>query len=47
MSIGDACHPARLIAVRATPEVARERRRQRKEQARKLGKQPIRVNPSI
>jgi hypothetical protein len=40
MSIGDACHPARLIAVRATPEVARERRRQRKEQAHKLGKQP-------
>jgi hypothetical protein len=39
MSIGDARHPARLIAVRATPEVARERRRQRKEQARQLGKQ--------
>jgi hypothetical protein len=39
MSIGDAHHPARLIAVRATPEVARERRRQRKEQARQLGKQ--------
>ena len=40
MSIGDVCHPARLIAVRATPEVARERRRLRREQARQLGKQP-------
>ena len=40
MNIGDARHPARLIAVRATPEVARERRRQRREQARQLGKQP-------
>ena len=39
MSIGDVCHPARLIAVRSTPEVARERRRQRREQARKVGKQ--------
>ena len=40
MSIGDARHPARLIAVRASPEVARERRRLRRAQARKLGKQP-------
>jgi hypothetical protein len=40
MSIGDVCHLARLIAVRATPEVARERRRLRREQARQLGKQP-------
>ena len=40
MSIGEARHPARLIAVRATPEVARERRRLRREQARQLGKQP-------
>ena len=38
--IADTRHPARLIAVRATPEVARERRRERREQARKLGKQP-------
>ncbi len=40
MSIGEARHPARLIAVRATPQVARERRRLRREQARQLGKQP-------
>lgn len=40
MSVGKACHPARLIAVRATPQVARERRRLRREQARQLGKQP-------
>ena len=40
MSIGDARHAARLVAVRTTPEVASERRRQRREQARQLGKQP-------
>ena len=40
MSVGKACHPARLIAVRATPQGARERRRLRREQARQLGKQP-------
>jgi len=40
MCIADTRHPARLIAVRATPEVARERRRLRREQARQLGKQP-------
>ena len=40
MLIADVLHPARLIAVRAAPEVARERRRQRREQALQLGKQP-------
>jgi len=40
MILGDARHPARLVAVRATPEVASERRRQRRAQARKLGRQP-------
>ena len=40
MIIGDACHQARLIAVRAAPEMARERRRLRREQARQLRKQP-------
>ena len=40
MYIGKARHPARLIAVRATPGVARERRRARREQASQLGKTP-------
>jgi hypothetical protein len=40
MYIGNVRHLARLIAVRATPEVARERRRVRREQARQVGKQP-------
>jgi IS4 transposase len=38
--LGESGHPARLIAERATPEVAEKRRRERREQARKLGKQP-------
>jgi len=33
-------HRARLLAVRAAPEVAKERRRKRKQKARELGKQP-------
>ena len=40
MCIGEVCHPARLIAVRAASEVSRERRRLRREQAKQLGKQP-------
>jgi hypothetical protein len=40
MRIGEDGHPARLIAVRATPEVTRERRRLRRARARQLGKQP-------
>lgn len=40
MYIGNARHPARLIAVRATPKVTSERRRVRREQARKAGKKP-------
>jgi hypothetical protein len=40
MLIAEFRHPARLIAVRAAPEVAKERRRQRREQALQLGKQP-------
>ena len=38
--VTEAGHRARLLAVRAAPEVARERRRRRKEKARELGKQP-------
>jgi hypothetical protein len=37
--LGDSEHPARMIAVRAAPEVAEKRRRERREQARQLGKQ--------
>lgn len=40
MHIGDVRHRARLIAVRAVPEVAAQRRRERIEEARKRGKQP-------
>lgn len=38
--LGDSGHPARLIAERAAPEVAQKRRRERREQARQLGKEP-------
>jgi len=38
--LGDSGHPARLIAERAAPEVAEERRRELREQARQLGKEP-------
>ena len=38
--LGDSGHPARLIAERAAPEVAEKRRRERREQARQLGKEP-------
>jgi hypothetical protein len=37
--LGDSGHPARLIAERAAPEVAEKRRRERREQARQLGKE--------
>jgi hypothetical protein len=40
MDIGDVRHRVRLIAVRTTPEVASQRRRERIEEARKRGKQP-------
>jgi hypothetical protein len=40
MHLGDVRHRARLIAVRAIPEVASQRRRERIEEARKRGKQP-------
>lgn len=38
--VTDGGHRARLLAVRAAPAVAKERRRKRKEKARELGKQP-------
>lgn len=38
--LGDTRHPARLIAKRAAPEVVQKRRRERREQARPLGKVP-------
>jgi hypothetical protein len=38
--LGGSGHPARLIAERAAPEVAEKRRRERREQARQLGKEP-------
>jgi len=38
--LGDASHRARLIAVKADPKVAQERRRKRKEKARSKGKTP-------
>lgn len=38
--LGESGHPARLIAERAAPEVAQKRRRERKEKARQLGKEP-------
>ena len=38
--LGDSGHPARLIAERAAPEVAQKRRRERRKQARQLGKEP-------
>ena len=38
--LGDSGHPARLIAERAAPEVAQKRRRERREQAHRLGKEP-------
>lgn len=38
--LGDTGHPARLIAERAAPEVVQKRRRERREQARQLGKEP-------
>lgn len=37
--LGDSGHPARLIAERAAPEIAEKRRRERREQARQLGKE--------
>lgn len=38
--LGDFGHPARLIAERAAPEVAQKRRRERREEAQRLGKEP-------
>lgn len=38
--LGETGHPARLIAERAAPEIAEKRRRERREQARQLGKEP-------
>lgn len=38
--VTDDGHRARLLAVRAAPEVAKERRRKRREKARGLGKEP-------
>ena len=38
--LGDSGHPARLIAERAAPQVVEKRRRERREQARQLGKEP-------
>jgi len=38
--VTEAGHPARLLAVRAEPEVAKERRRLRRKQAQELGKKP-------
>lgn len=38
--LGDASHRARLVAVKADPKVAQERRRQRREKARSKGKTP-------
>ena len=38
--LGESGHPARLIAERAAPEVAEKRRRERRELARQLGKEP-------
>ena len=43
MDIGDVRYRVRLIAVRTTPEVASQRRRERIEEARKRGKQPSKV----
>src|ERR1035437_2962075 len=40
VSLGDSGHPARLIAERASPAVASKRRRERREQALQLGKEP-------
>jgi len=40
MCIGEARHSCRLIAVRAAPDVARQRRRERKKQAEDRGKKP-------
>ena len=40
VTLGDTGHPARLIAERAAPDVADKRRRERREHARKLGKEP-------
>lgn len=39
-TLGEAGHRARLVAVRAAPSVADKRRRERRKQARKNGKQP-------
>ena len=38
--LGEAAHPARLLAVRAAPAVAEQRRRERRAEARKHGKEP-------
>lgn len=38
--LGEVAHPARLIAVRAAPAVAQQRRRERRASARKQGKKP-------
>ena len=38
--LGESGHPARLIAQRAAPEVTSKRRRERREKARQLGKEP-------
>jgi len=40
VSLGESGHQARLIAERAAPEVASRRRRERREKARQLGKEP-------
>lgn len=40
MLIGEASHEARLIAVRATAQVAQQRRRERRQEARKRGTKP-------
>lgn len=40
VTLGDSGHPARLIAERAAPDVADKRRRERRERARQLGKEP-------
>ncbi len=40
--VGTAMFPARLVAVRATPQLTQQRRRERRQKARDLGKQPNR-----
>ena len=38
--VGTALFPARFVAVRATPQLAGQRRRERRQKAREIGKQP-------